>query len=283
MDPNYDWTTLWSMLPEKAQADFVTPTAKAIGDGLGGIFTWIFHKPIEYSAIERAKVESLKHMTAEKMSKIPQDKMTFGKRGLMIKALEDSRYSLDSELMREYFSTLLAKSANKDYEDEISPNFSTILSNLSQNDAQFLKLFKKNYEKVPETVVAPSYYLADGLPLGRIAYLNKSTPFQYSVSKADLILNKEKLLSYSKEIDSCESFGIMKRNYEFYDGRYIKQFEKMEELSNLDHERKVLRGEVPNHFIITTGGGQPFNDVEFQRGMINLTETGKSFLRIILM
>lgn len=62
--PDYDWTSLWNMLPQKAQADLVNPTAKAIGDGLGGIFTWIFHKPIEYQAVERAKVESLKHMVA---------------------------------------------------------------------------------------------------------------------------------------------------------------------------------------------------------------------------
>lgn len=281
--PNYDWTTIWSMLPEEAQANLVNPTAKAVGDGIGGIFTWVFHKPIEYLAVEQAKVESLKHMTAEKMSKIPSDKMTLDKRGLMIKALEDSRYSLDSELMREYFSTLIAKAANKDYKDRISPNFSTMLSNLSPSDAQFLKLFKKHYEEAPGLTVTPPYYIADGLPLGRIVYLDRARPLQYSVSEADLVLNKEKVLSYSKEIDSCESFGLMKRDYNLYDGRYIKQFEEMEKLSNLDHDRKLLRGEIPNHFVITTNGDQPFNDVEFHRGMINLTEMGKSFLNIVLM
>ena len=63
--PNQDWTTIWSMLPSDAQANLVNPAAKAIGDGIGGLFTWIFHKPIEYLAVENAKVESLKHMTAE--------------------------------------------------------------------------------------------------------------------------------------------------------------------------------------------------------------------------
>lgn len=282
--PNYDWTTLWSMLPEKAQANLVNPATKAIGDGIGGIFTWIFHKPIEYSAIESAKVESLKHMTAEKISKIPQDKMTLDKRGLMIKVLEDSRYSLDSELMREYFSTLLAKAANKDTADKISPYFSTLLSNLSSDDAKFLKLFKKYYEEAPGWTFTPPYYIADGLPIGRIAYFDKAKPFHYVISEADLLFNTtDNIKSYSKEIDGLESFGLMKRDYERYDPRYIKQFEKMEKLSDLDYKIKALKGEIPNHIVVTTNGDQPFNDASLQRGMLNLTEMGKAFLNIILM
>lgn len=282
--PNYDWMTIWSSLPEQARESLINPPAKAIGDGLGGIFTWIFHKPIEYSAIERAKVESLKHMTAEKMSKIPQDKMTLDKKGLMIKALEDSRYSLDNKLMREYFSTLLSKTANKDTANEISPYFSTLLSNLSPDDARFLKLFKKHYEKEPGWTFSSPYYITDGLPMGRIVFLDKNKPLQYVVSEADLILNHDKKVqSYSKEIDSLVAFGLVKRDYERYDGRYIKDFEKMEKLSNLDHEKKLLKGEIPNHFIITTNGDQPFNEVAFHRGMLNLTEMGKAFLKIILM
>lgn len=281
--PNYDWMTIWSSLPEQARESLINPPAKAIGDGLGGIFTWIFHKPIEYSAIERAKVESLKHMTAEKISKIPQDKMTLDKKGLMVKALEDSRYLLDNKLMREYFSTLLSKAANKDTADEISPYFSTLLSNLSPNDAQFLKLFKKHYEDTPELTITPPYYIADALPMGRIDYFNSEKPYQYSTGKADLILNGEKIISYSKEIDSCESFGIMKRNYNLYDKKSIGDFETMEKLANLDHKRKIIRGEIPNSLVITTNGEQPFNDVKLHRGMLKLTEMGKSFLNIILM
>lgn len=284
--PNQDWTTIWSMLPSDAQANLVNPAAKAIGDGIGGLFTCIFHKPIEYLAVENAKVESLKHMTAEKLSKIPQDKMTMDKRGLMIKALEDSKYSLDSKLMREYFSTLLAKSANKDTAERISPYFSTLLSNLSPDDAKFLKLFKKHHEETPGVTFTPPYYIADGLPMGRIVYLDRNRPLQYVTGhdEADLLLNSEgKVKSYSKEIDSLIAFGLAERDYDRYDGRYIKEFEKLEELSNLDYDRKLLRGEIPNHFLITTNGDQPFNKVSFHRGMLNLTELGKSFLRIILM
>ena len=59
--PNYDWMTIWSSLPQQAQQNLVNPPTKAIGDGLGGIFTWVFHKPIEYLAVEQAKVESVNH------------------------------------------------------------------------------------------------------------------------------------------------------------------------------------------------------------------------------
>ena len=57
----------------------------------------------------------------------------------------------------------------------------------------------------------------------------------------------------------------------------------MEKLSDLDYKIKALKGEIPNHIVVTTNGDQPFNDASLQRGMLNLTEMGKAFLNIILM
>lgn len=271
------------LIPKSTLELLLNPLAKGIGYTTAGLFYAVFGKIAKYGAANEKEINDLLDRTAKKLDKIPKSKQTTNNKGLMLKGFEDSRYSLNDELMREYFSTLIAKAANKDYKDKISPNFSTILSNLSPSDAQFLRLFKKHYEKAPGLTVTPPYYIADGLPLGRVVYLDKARPLHYSVNRPDLVLNKEKIISYSKEIDSCESFGIMKRNYNLYDRRYIKQFEEMKKLSNLNYDRKLLKGEIPNHIVISTNGDQPFNDVEFHRGMINLTQMGKTFLQIVLM
>lgn len=271
------------LIPKSTLELLLNPLAKGIGYTTAGLFYAVFGKIAKYGAANEKEINDLLDRTAKKLDKIPKSKQTTNNKGLMLKGFEDSRYSLNDELMREYFSTLIAKAANKDYKDKISPNFSTILSNLSPSDAQFLRLFKKHYEEAPGLTVTPPYYIADGLPLGRVVYLNKARPLHYSVNRSDLVLNKEKIISYSKEIDSCESFGIMKRNYNLYDRRYIKQFEEMKKLSNLNYDRKLLKGEIPNHIVISTNGDQPFNDVEFHRGMINLTQMGKTFLQIVLM
>lgn len=271
------------LIPKSTLELLLNPLAKGIGYTTAGLFYAVFGKIAKYGAANEKEINDLLDRTAKKLDKIPKSKQTTNNKGLMLKGFEDSRYSLNDELMREYFSTLIAKAANKDYKDKISPNFSTILSNLSPSDAQFLRLFKKHYEEAPGLTVTPPYYIADGLPLGRVVYLNKARPLHYSVNRSDLVLNKEKIISYSKKIDSCESFGIMKRNYNLYDRRYIKQFEEMKKLSNLNYDRKLLKGEIPNHIVISTNGDQPFNDVEFHRGMINLTQMGKTFLQIVLM
>lgn len=271
------------LIPKSTLELLLNPLAKGICYTTAGLFYAVFGKIAKYGAANEKEINDLLDRTAKKLDKIPKSKQTTNNKGLMLKGFEDSRYSLNDELMREYFSTLIAKAANKDYKDKISPNFSTILSNLSPSDAQFLRLFKKHYEEAPGLTVTPPYYIADGLPLGRVVYLNKARPLHYSVNRSDLVLNKEKIISYSKEIDSCESFGIMKRNYNLYDRRYIKQFEEMKKLSNLNYDRKLLKGEIPNHIVISTNGDQPFNDVEFHRGMINLTQMGKTFLQIVLM
>lgn len=283
MDPNQ--IEAWKeFIPESTLELLLNPVAKGVGYTVAGLFYAVFGKIAKYGVAKNNEIDDLLNKTAKKIGKIPADKQTKANNGIMLKGFEDSRYSLNSELMREYFSTLIAKAANKDYENKISPNFSTILSNLSPKDAQFLKLFKKRYETAPGWKIDPPYYIADGLPMGRIVYFDKAKPFHYIVSETDLLLNTtEEVESYSKEIDGLESFGLMKRDYERYDTRYIDQFEKLEKLSDLDYRIKALKGEIPNHIVITTNGDQPFNDARLQRGMLNLTEMGKVFLNIILM
>lgn len=252
--PDYDWTSLWNMLPQKAQADLVNPTAKAIGDGLGGIFTWIFHKPIEYQAVERAKVESLKHMVAEKISKIPESKMTFKNRGLILKALEDSKYSLDSEELREYFASLIANAANKDKAYNISPYFSTILSNLSVQDALFLKKFESHGS------------IKDSIGIIRVNIFPNSKNTEFNTVQKDLVLVSEvQLTSYSEQMDTLESLGILKRIY----GKY-----------SLSVKPQLKRGE---DIIMHAYPSFSREQLKIENGNVELTELGKSFANIVLL
>lgn len=276
--PNYDWTTIWSMLPKKAQESLVNPVAKAIGDGVGGIFTWVFHKPIEYMAVEQAKVESLKHMTAEKLSKIPENKMDFSKRGLMVKALEDSKYSLDNELMREYFSTLIAKAANKDTANLVSPYFSTILSNMSVRDAKFLEHFKNT----------------QSLAIVKIRFTDSKAPKNFTDYKQDYILNKnvnakeENIEVYSEEIDALESLGVVKRKY-----GQINESEADDIRSIFRHiKNKHLEKNLAGHFELELNSDKkqeifinkhPYDTVQTIPGSLDLTELGKSFVRMVLL
>ena len=283
--PNFDWTSLWKMLPEKDQEDLINPTAKALGDGIGGIFTWVFHKPIEYLAIERAKVDSLKHMTAEKLSKIPESKMDLEKRGTMVKELQDSIYSIDDELMREYFSTLLAKTASKDTSSKVLPYFSTLLSNLSSNEAKFLLLFKGRDSQIGD-------YIKESIALGNIIFYDSKTLKDHTIFSADNILvrydNQDKIKSFSKTIDVLESLGLVKRNFGSYSEELITDLDEMKKLANLSKFEEELKG----NFDIDLNSPQettlfinkhPYDKAMFEYGELRLTSLGNSFANIVLL
>ena len=282
--PNYDWMTIWSSLPQQAQQNLVNPPTKAIGDGLGGIFMWVFHKPIEYLAVEQAKVESLKHMTAEKLSKIPKDKMSLDKRGLMIKELEDSKYSLDSDLMREYFSTLIAKTANTDTSNNILPYFSTLLSNLSPKEAKFLLLFKGKNSLIGD-------YVKNSIALANIKFYD-STMSNHSTYSVDNILLKcddqNKIKSFSQEIDILKSLGIVQRSIGSFDEQLRDDLEEIKKLSNLPKLKKGLDGRFdinidhPDETPIFISK-HPYSRVFFEYGELRLTNLGKSFISTILL
>ncbi|KRK56221.1 hypothetical protein FC31_GL001409 [Limosilactobacillus antri DSM 16041] len=276
---NYDWTTIWSILPEKAQENLVNPSAKAIGDGVGGIFTWVFHKPIEYMAVEQAKVESLKHMTAEKLSKIPENKMDFSKSGLMVKALEDSKYSLDSEIMREYFSTLIAKAANKDTANKVSPYFSTILSNMSASDAHFLSKFKIKFES-NEYVKGPDYIVNNDLPLCRMKLTGPHGEIAYTAENSTFAdYNKDKLQAYTESLELLNSFRVLNYQYGIGKGHFRDDYEKMYNLLNVDEEQKGIDGKSQRIHYLT----HAFTNAEAEYGYVELTSIGQSFANIVLL
>lgn len=138
MDPNIiksvsDW------LPQTTKEKLLNPSARAIGLGVSALFYKIFYKPIRYSIIQQKEVDDLINRTSEKISRIPKNKQTLEKRGLIAKAVESSQYSLDSEQLREMFANIIANAANKDYVSGVYPIFPTILSNMASHDAYFLK------------------------------------------------------------------------------------------------------------------------------------------------
>ena len=109
----------------------------------GGISQAAEKRKLKYSYDLQEFEKELK----EKISKIPEDKVTEPDIQVVAPALEASKYCTDKEELRNLFSNLIESSMNIDFCDFIHPIFSTILQHLSVFDAKLFNIIYNNDTK----------------------------------------------------------------------------------------------------------------------------------------
>lgn len=77
------------------------------------------HIKTSIAIVKSNEVDDLINQTSQKVAQIPPEKQTLEKRGLIMKSIENSQYSLDSEKLREMFANIISRAANKDYVSSI--------------------------------------------------------------------------------------------------------------------------------------------------------------------
>lgn len=191
---------LIDVIPEEARKDLLNPIAKSAGRGSSSflnIITYPFNSlniSLENRLTEKAA--RLEAETQQKIKKLQDDgRYTEVNAGMAIKAIEGSRYSLDSDILRSYFSELIANSFDTNNIDKVSPIFSTILSNLTELDALFLKKVKNSFN--PKSFAITSIVFYD------------EKKYRY-VHTSDLIIWEVGLLEeVGSTLNVLESFGIV--------------------------------------------------------------------------
>lgn len=276
MDPN-QIEVLKEFIPQSSVELLLNPLAQDVGYTISGIYYAIFGKLIKYGAAKKAETDALINRVSEKYSKIPEDHRTDANKGLIYKAFEDSRYSLSSEELRELFANLIANSADSNYSKEVAPYFSTVLKSLSVNDALFLKRFKSK----------------QSIAMVKITFTDSKSPRNFTDYKQDYILNKnnnskkETIKTYSKEIDTLESLGIVKRKYGQINNSEKQDIQKILQHINDKHLEKKLTGrftlelnsDKPQEVFLTQ---HPYDTVRPIPGSLILTDLGKSFINMVL-
>ena len=200
IDPN-QLETLKQVIPESTLKLLINPLAQGIGYSISGIYYAIFGKLIRYGVVKKAETDALIKRVSEKYEQIPEERRTNANEGLIFKAFEDSRYSLSSEELRNLFANLIANSTDSKCINEISPYFSTVLKNLSVNEALFLNRFRHT----------------QSIAIAKVQFTDSKNRQFFTDYKQDYVLNdndnhkKETISIYSKEIDTLESLGIVKR------------------------------------------------------------------------
>ncbi|WP_430490985.1 DUF4393 domain-containing protein [Lactiplantibacillus pentosus] len=137
MDPS-------KFIPTEPVNKALNPTAEAIGDSLGGIAKTVLYPFLKWNIFVSKNLDDFEDKIKAKTDSIPIDQRDSSKFGLAMKAMDEAKYQLDSDALRELFANLIASSVDKRKNDNISPRFATILGQLSPEDAQvLLKIYEQ--------------------------------------------------------------------------------------------------------------------------------------------
>lgn len=138
------------LLPTSTKQLLFNPAANEVGKGVGAVCSIVFSPLIEFNILEKKVLAHFTNKIASKIENIPKDELDFSKPGLALKALEESRYQLNEEILQEIFSNLIAAGVNKNKNSDITPRYATVLSQIGPEDAAFLQdLFSQKYHAFP--------------------------------------------------------------------------------------------------------------------------------------
>ncbi|RMC46573.1 DUF4393 domain-containing protein [Lactobacillus sp. ESL0230] len=244
-----------NFLPQNTQELLMNPTAKNIGDTLGGISELLLSPFNIVTTWTNAHIRKFKQSIIDNVNKIPEENRDFSKLNLAMKTIEDSKYQISDDNLREMFAKLIAASVDKNQNQNLSPRFSNILSQLSPSDAKLLKQLSFN---PPLPIPTVSYTLDMG---SKIEYPIFEHRIGINYSKKDIIINEAGL-------DTLTSLGIvrLRDNFEIPEASIQKFYKEMK------------YAEYPMQSI----DGRAERDMKIVNGIIQFTTFGETFINTVI-
>lgn len=241
---------------EKTYDDVVHPSAKSVGNTLSllprtiGVLLGKWEKWV-INGEESIKLTAL--AVQEKVSKIPEEKLTEPEPYVAIPAIQQLSYCYDSKELREMYANLLVSSMNTDTKYQVHPSFVDIIKQLTPDEAKLLKKLSKE----------------DTFPLIDVRMKVPSGGFQTTVHN---------FTNISEDVCDCPS-NIFS---------YLDNFERLK-LIDIKNDKyftnEDLYQPLKNHAIIKEVMSRKLPEGyknEIKKGIFELTAFGKDFIRICL-
>lgn len=212
----------------------------------GGISYLSDKKKIKYAH----KLEIFKKQLEDSIDQIPVDKKIEPSVQTTAQALENAKYCMDQDNLREMFSALISNSMNSDYQKDIHPSFAEILKQMSPLDGEVIKVFKNS----------PLV----GLPICRYQ-VNENGGYQTLLENVFINYFMPNLEACSISISSLTRLGLVKVSYDDF-------------LLN----NEAYNGFMEHPWFILLKDKFPDKNVTIQKGIVSLTPLGRSFTRICI-
>lgn len=226
------------------------PTA-SIGKGISSIIDLVF-MPFQYgkdklSVYYQNKLETYKKELIEKEKSIPEDKIEEPDFQTVAVAVENSKYCITNDDLRNMFVNLIGNSIHKDKKKFVHPAFAEIIKQMTSIDANVIAQFKYN----------------ESLPILELRKID-SYSNSYSVIFTNFFIHggKYKLINdLAKSITNLNRLGIINISYSKYftDDR---NYNEIIEIANSSCEIFEINSK----------------DMNIQKGIASLTSFGKEFI-----
>lgn len=250
------------LIPKELIVNTFGPATKSIGEGLGGIVNYVMGPLRKLNVTSEKSYQDFVQKINTKTENIPNENRDTSKFGLVLKTMEDSRYQLEEDNMREYFASLLAGLIDSRKNQNASPRFSTILSELTTFEASLLsKIYTEHV--CPTISIRVQKNNGDAVdPLNDLILFNPLEP-----EKSNAIL------------ETLQSYGLIEIKHSS-----ALSDEKNTEKYNVFESSETYR-KIKNNMIETFKDDNHFKGYKFNvlciRGFIMLTELGFQFCSMI--
>ncbi|WP_404467246.1 DUF4393 domain-containing protein [Planococcus rifietoensis] len=244
-------------IPESTKEEVLNPPARLIGQAISGIVHAVFDPLVKFNIVRDKDLKDFEKKVKSGTNQIPEKNRDDDKIGLVLKAFEESKYQLDSEEMRVLFANLISSTVDNRKNYGVQPSFSSVLKDMSVEDAHLLKLFAEE----------------NAVPLVTIR-LENDKGVGTGIHNNILIFNNE---TYENELSlfSLERLGILSLNS---DNELSSQYNK-DKYQNLENNEKYL---TAKNSLPLVSEEFTFTKVRFQKGNARLTPFGKAFIACVV-
>lgn len=249
-----------NLLPQSTLELLMNPTIKNIGETLGDVAELVLSPVNIFTTWTNTHIRKYKQSITDNINKIPEGDRDLSKFNLAMKVIDDSKFQITDDNLREMFAKLIAASIDKRNNQGLSPRFSNVLSQFSPEDARFLmQISTSDLHRIPTII----FFIQWADHSGSITEGNHFIAPNYSTAcwfQNELSLNNLVSLGIINQTD--DEYLTSDINKSFYDSS-----EKSNEfLSWSDSVRSSFRNITPT----------------ITKGYIEFTTFGKKLIQIVI-
>ncbi|CAM4025631.1 DUF4393 domain-containing protein [Listeria booriae] len=100
------------LLPKSTKGILLNPFAKSLDEAIGGVVGAVLKPFVKLSILNAANIEAYREKIKARYELIPEENRSSERIGLVLKAIEDSKYQLENNLLQDFFASLLAQTVD---------------------------------------------------------------------------------------------------------------------------------------------------------------------------
>ena len=254
MDPNQiisPGIDVYNSLPLSTQEAMLNPAAKTLGEALNGAATVICSPLIILGAVSKSLLKKISTEIDNKINKIPSENRDISKLGLVIKAMEESRYQLNKDDIRKMYVNLISSTVDNRKNNVVNPRLATVVAQFGSDEAHLIKQLAHSES---ELLLTSQLWAVEGNS-------------DYWITPRFLSIDDQITSEFASSIDTLKSLGVIN---DFLD-RALTEAKYQDKYNNMEKNIERLK-QILGHHEKTT---------KFKNGYIQLSNFGSDLARCI--